>query len=108
MSGCRIKNIVRYIDRMKAYVDEDNLVWERENTPSWECIGSKHTESEPTYANNGLKLKDGMEYKVGAEIKQEDLMIVYKKSNDLNSFLYRRIYEGKIIERSKLLEHLLF
>jgi len=108
MSGYRIKNIVRYIDRMKAYVDEDNLVWERENTSSWECIGSKHTESEPTYANNGLKLKDGMEYKVGAEIKQEDLMIVYKKSNDLNSFLYRRVYEGKIIERSKLLERLLF
>lgn len=108
MSGYRIKNIVRYIDRMKAYVDEDNLVWERGNIQSWECIGSKHTEFEPTYANSGLKLKNGMEYKVGDEIKQEDLIIVYKKSNDVDSFLYRRIYEGKIIERSKLLENLLF
>ena len=46
--------------------------------------------------------------KVGDEIKQEDLMIVYKKSNDVDSLIYRRIYEGKIIKRSKLLEHLLF
>ena len=107
MSGYKIRNIIRYMDDMKSYIDEDLVVWERQNTPSWEYIGSKHTESEPTYANNGLKLRNGMEHKVGVEIKQEDLMIVYKKSNDVDSLIYRRIYEGKIIERSKLLEWLL-
>ena len=107
MSGYKIRNIIRYMDDMKSYIDEDLVVWERQNTPSWEYIGSKHTESEPTYANNGLKLRNGMEHKVGVEIKQEDLMIVYKKSNDVDSLIYRRKYEGKIIERSKLLEWLL-
>ena len=107
----KIRNIIRYMDDMKAYIDEDLVVWERQNTSSWKYtwkyIGSKHTESEPIYTNNGLKLRNGMEHKVGVEIKQEDLMIVYKKSDDVDSLIYRRIYEGKIIERSKLLEVLL-
>ena len=103
----KIRKIVGYIPKMHAYVDEDLMVWERQNTPSWEVIGSKHTEFEPTYTNNGLQLRKGAEHKVMVENTQEDLMMVYKKSDDVDSLLYRRIYEGKIIKRTKLLENLL-
>ena len=103
----KIRRIVGYIPKMQSYVDEDLMVWEHQNTPSWEVIGSKYIESEPTYANNGLKLRKGAEHKIMVENTQEDLMIVYKKSNDVDSLIYRRIYEGKIIKRSKLLENLL-
>lgn len=94
MSGYRIKNIVRYIDRMKAYVDEDNWVWEREN------IGEG-------YYFGGLQIRKDAKRKPGKNIKDKDLIVVYEKKEVYDYRFGHRTASGVIGKRNVFINNLL-
>ena len=94
MSGYRVKNIVRYIDRMKAYVDEDNWVWEREN------IGEG-------YYFGGLTIRENAKRKPGKNIECKDLIVVYEKKEGYDYRFGHRFAQGSIGKRNVFINNLL-
>lgn len=94
MNGYRVKNIVRYIGRMKAYVDEDNCVWERENTSEGYYFG-------------GLKIRENAKRKPGKNIKDKDLIVVYEKKEVYDYSFSHRTASGMIGKRSVFINNLL-
>lgn len=94
MNVYRIKNIVRYIDRMKAYVDEDNWVWEREN------IGE-------SYYFGGLQIRKDAKRKPGRNIENKDLIVIYKKDYRYDYTWGHRAASGVIGKRNVFINNLL-
>lgn len=101
----RIKRIIRYLPKRWAYVDENLLVWELKNKKSYEII-TKETDN-PEFMNTGLMLRAGKENEVGINVEQEDLVIVYKDSDEVESFLHHIRYKGIITKGNKIIENLL-
>ena len=95
MNVYRVKNIVRYIDRMKAYVDEDNWVWEREN------IGEGY------YYFGGLTIRENTKRKPGRNIENKDMIVVYKKDYRYDYTLGHRAASGVIGKRNVFINNLL-
>lgn len=94
MNVYRVKNIVRYIDRMKAYVDEDNWVWEREN------IGE-------SYYFGGLKIRENTKRKPGRNIENKDMIVIYKKDYRYDYTWGHRAASGVIGKRNVFINNLL-
>lgn len=94
MNVYRVKNIVRYIDRMKAYVDEDNWVWEREN------IGEG-------YYFGGLTIRENTKRKSGRNIENKDMIVVYEKDYRYDYTLGHRAASGVIGKRNVFINNLL-